>query len=411
MVDNKQLAELANNTLQTLADQIASNKRALSELDTYGKIYTLFQDDEIILNQQKFITTNFWHTNTFDLINIQTSSMQNEELKKFYLETESSSSAYSINNFFITGSYNKKKQFSLFYGHKFGSGSLETNYFFPSQTVYKQFANKCLEPEDDTFTFGNGINSDSIYGIIFAADSMEDSLNVNYFQLALRELTGDLYPNIEYTGSNVSYKTGSYKLITLIPETNPSESIVSNQGFVYNLISGSIENGAYQNTSDMYEYYGIFYPNLGVCVFNANKLNSELNFNTVSGSNINGFNSYKLFKSIEGSVVLNNGSSSINSLTSPPNNSFIVRKNKTTNTNYYFVYVRSFEYNYSSNPTYVIGQSGQLRYKSFVLNPVTYITSVGLYNDTNDLLAVAKLSKPLRKEIGKEYLIKIKLEF
>jgi hypothetical protein len=45
------------------------------------------------------------------------------------------------------------------------------------------------------------------------------------------------------------------------------------------------------------------------------------------------------------------------------------------------------------------------------MNPVTYITSIGLYNDFNDLLAVAKISKPLKKEFGKEYLVKIKLEF
>lgn len=411
MVDNTQLAELANNTLQTLADQIANNKQALGELQTYGKIYTFFQNDDVILNQKKTLINNFWHTNTFDLINIQTSSMQNELFKNFYLETETTSSSYSVDNYFITASDNKRKQFSLFYGHKFGSGSSQLNYAYPSKTVYKQYVNKCLEPEDDTFTFGDGINSDQIYGITFGVDSVGDGINPSYFQLGLRELTGNLFLNSEYTGSNVQYKSGSYKLTTLIPEPAISESIITSAGSVYNLISGSIINGPYTSSNGNYQYYGILYPELGLAILNGNKLDLELNFNTVSGSNINGFNSYKLFKSIEGGVVLNNGSSSISSLSSPPKHSFIIRKNKIINSNYYYVYIRSFEYNYSTNPTYTVGTSGALKYKSFTVNPVVYITAIGLYNDFNDLLAVAKISKPLRKEFGKEYLVKIKLEF
>ena len=46
-----------------------------------------------------------------------------------------------------------------------------------------------------------------------------------------------------------------------------------------------------------------------------------------------------------------------------------------------------------------------------VNNPQSYITSVGLYNDTNDLLAIAKLSKPLLKDFTKEALIRIKLDY
>jgi hypothetical protein len=44
-------------------------------------------------------------------------------------------------------------------------------------------------------------------------------------------------------------------------------------------------------------------------------------------------------------------------------------------------------------------------------DPVTFITTVGLYNDSNELLAVAKLSTPLQKDFTKEALIRIKLDF
>ena len=47
----------------------------------------------------------------------------------------------------------------------------------------------------------------------------------------------------------------------------------------------------------------------------------------------------------------------------------------------------------------------------FEKNPKTFITQVGLYNNSNELLAVAKLSKPLLKSYSKEAIIKVKLDF
>ena len=44
-------------------------------------------------------------------------------------------------------------------------------------------------------------------------------------------------------------------------------------------------------------------------------------------------------------------------------------------------------------------------------NPKVYITTVGLYNDTNDLVAVAKLSQPIAKDFSKEALIRVKLDY
>ena len=44
-------------------------------------------------------------------------------------------------------------------------------------------------------------------------------------------------------------------------------------------------------------------------------------------------------------------------------------------------------------------------------NPRTYITTVGLYNDNNDLVAVAKLSQPVAKDFTKEALIRVKLDY
>jgi hypothetical protein len=91
--------------------------------------------------------------------------------------------------------------------------------------------------------------------------------------------------------------------------------------------------------------------------------------------------------------------------------SFKVNSEETISSNYIFVRPRSSEYNYSENPSFISGSTGEVLYSSFINSPQTYITTVGLYNDTNELLAVAKLSRPLPKDFTKEALIRVKLDF
>ena len=54
---------------------------------------------------------------------------------------------------------------------------------------------------------------------------------------------------------------------------------------------------------------------------------------------------------------------------------------------------------------------GRLRHEDFINDPKTYITTVGLYNENNELVAVAKLSVPILKSFDTETLIKVKLDF
>ena len=76
-----------------------------------------------------------------------------------------------------------------------------------------------------------------------------------------------------------------------------------------------------------------------------------------------------------------------------------------------FVRARNNEFNYSENPSFISGSTGEIVFNSFINNPQTYITTVGLYNDSNELLAVAKLSRPLPKDFTKELLVRVKLDF
>ena len=82
----------------------------------------------------------------------------------------------------------------------------------------------------------------------------------------------------------------------------------------------------------------------------------------------------------------------------------------TVSSRYFFTRVKNSEFNYTSNPS-IIDENGNLLYTTLINNPQTYVTTVGMYNDNNELLAVAKLSKPLTKDFTKEALIRIKLDY
>ena len=86
--------------------------------------------------------------------------------------------------------------------------------------------------------------------------------------------------------------------------------------------------------------------------------------------------------------------------------------NNTTelNSTIYFCRASHNEFNYSSNPTYLTGS--KIRVKESTLdNPATYLTTVGLYGADNELLAVAKLSEPLKKTPDNELTLRVRLDY
>ena len=90
---------------------------------------------------------------------------------------------------------------------------------------------------------------------------------------------------------------------------------------------------------------------------------------------------------------------------------FTLNSQETITSDFIFVRPRSSEFNYSENPSFISGSTGAVLYPQFINNPQVYITTIGLYNDTNQLLAVAKLSRPLTKDFTKEALVRVKLDF
>ena len=195
------------------------------------------------------------------------------------------------------------------------------------------------------------------------------------------------------TGSNV---------ITLIDDSSLASATVGDSGKVYNIVSGSLNSGVFNPTAPI--YYGLAYPDFGVLVLDGKMLDQKLNFQTNTGSSSEGNNHFALYHSISGSSLITNPT------TADPYG-FLARNSEKVTSTHYFVRIKNAEYNFSNNPSYVTGSVGQINETSFIGDPKTYITTVGLYNDRQELLAVAKLSKPLLKSFQREALIRVKLDY
>ena len=91
--------------------------------------------------------------------------------------------------------------------------------------------------------------------------------------------------------------------------------------------------------------------------------------------------------------------------------SFKARSAERVKSTHFFVRAKNADYNFSNNPTFVTGSEGELLHPEMYNDPKTYITTVGLYNPSKELVAVAKLSQPIQKSFKEEALIKIKLDF
>jgi hypothetical protein len=81
------------------------------------------------------------------------------------------------------------------------------------------------------------------------------------------------------------------------------------------------------------------------------------------------------------------------------------------NSTIYFCRVFNNEFNYSSNPTYLSSSKIVVKSEDPLNPPVSYITTVGLYSDDNQLLAVAKLSEPIKKTPENELILRTRLDF
>jgi hypothetical protein len=375
---------------QQLANQMVAEMQQSSALSRNGRTYTKFDlANDVILNQTEVVTAGMWSDGLANLITHFTSSTQTTTQRRYYVDVLHKAPAE-------TGS---AVQYSLAFGHALGSGSNSQGQLndSPSKAIYSQYRQLLLNPSDSRFTTAGSGSTDYIYVINFKRNRMKERLDAGNFEIPLRTISGSRPTNA--TGSIV---TSGSRIITLIDDSSLASVTIGDSGRIYNIVSGSINSGVYNSSAPV--YYGLAYPDYGTIILDGKMLDQQLRFQTNTGSSSEGNNHFALFHSISGSALVTS------SATSDPFG-FLARNSEKVTSTHYFVRIKNAEYNFSNNPSYVTGSVGQLSQTTFVGDPKTYITTVGLYNDRQELLAVAKLSKPLLKSFQREALIRVKLDF
>ena len=383
---NEQVQQLA----QQLANQMVAEMQQSQILARNGRVYTKFDiANDVISNQTEVVTAGLWSDNVASLTTYFTASGQTTSQRRYYVDVQQSTPSAS----------GSAVQFSLAFGHALGSGSDSQGQLndSPSKAIYSQYRQLLLNPTDTRFTTAGSGSTDYIYVVNFKRNRLKERLDAGNFELPLRVISGSRPTNA--TGSvNVS---GS-RIITLIDDSSITGATIGGSGKIYNIVSGSINSGVFNPSAPV--YYGLAYPDYGTLILDGKMLDQQLNFQTNTGSSSEGNNHFALFHSVSGSALLTNPA------TLDPYG-FQARNSEKVTSTHYFVRIKNAEYNFSNNPSYVTGSVGQIAQSTFISDPKTYITTVGLYNDRQELLAVAKLSQPLLKSFQRGALIRVKLDY
>jgi hypothetical protein len=331
-------------------------------------------DPEDFLVSSDSIVNTLWSTNVPTLTTFFTSSLQ--------VGSTSGTYYYSV---YQTGSSlsNAAVQFDIAYADSLGSGSVLYNSavpgLSPSRTVYGQYRSMILEDENSSFTFGNGTNiytPNNFWVINFERARYKQSLFPGSLNLSLSGPGGIINLTDDSIDNPISQFLGSTRVYQLISGSNGTAGSLTNNGYVAG--SGS---------------YGLVFPDLGTILLNPFAISQSIRVFPSRSNNSDSLNNAKLYSSIVGGA------------------SITINSQETLTSDYVFVRARNSEFNYSENPSFISGSTGEVIYDNFINAPQVYLTTIGMYNDSNELVAVAKMSRPLLKDFTKEALIRVKLDF
>ena len=398
--------------------------------------YTTFLDSDKV-NSIDRVFASAWTNNTNELFQFLTSSTQ-------YVQTTPSSSG----NYFMEV-YNENPQlsassaevqFSIAYGHKAGSGSANLSSgdggdgFSATKAIYNQYRNLVFGgDETQNFTFGTHA-PDDIYVININRGRYKNAIRLGNLDLHLRYCSGSAGStgvdgtgvdsgsllrltddSVTTSGSAAAFRAGVGREFNLVSGSSGTISPVSHSGVLPNDINPNPISA--DNITSTFQQvggsgsYGLVYPDVGLIILNPDALAMSASgggIDLISSASNNSFgnNSARLLR------ALNNAANGVGGITAEglTTNGFVLDSQEDIASKFYFIRVKNQDFNYTTNDSFT-SDDGTLTFDSMIDNPQTYITTVGLYNDNQDLLAVAKLSQPLPKDFTKEALIKVKLDY
>ena len=341
------------------------------------------------------ITTGLWSPDeTGSLNTVFTSSIQKDVAGEFYYDVYNLNPAVTSND--------AEVQFSVAYGHVSGGGSpsLATNSTstLPTQVIYSQYRNVLLT-SGSKFRFNN-VDSDDIYVINVNRARFKQALDPGNWQLGLSGSNG-VRTFIDDYGS---------------PTTISGNVIASN---VYNIRSGSIV-GTSSSFGDS-TIYGTVFPDYGTIILYPAAISQSVGFSGSNGAgNLNAVTTmagnvpFAPYTGSAASVYQYQHEALLRSISGSmrQGSPFTARSVEKVASKNYQILLGYNEFNYTNNPSYYrTTTNGREILPVFKDNPITYITTVGLYTDDNQLVAVAKLSRPLQKSKDKSALIRVRLDY
>ncbi len=355
-----------------------------------AEIFKFFTEDDIVAGDVQTISQPIWSENMNPYsqsyasgIGFFTSSAQMTQSGDYYMNVYHRDPQTSAN---------AAVQFALAYGHRKGSGSYgdpnttgQNVNDTPTRAIYSQYRNMLLPPTDTIFSFSNGSGG---------TDNPDDVIVLNIARARFRQKVDPGNWELRLGSGSVS-STWPTAYRTFIDASGQGETpTVNESGRVFGIYSGSggVTASAVQ--------YGLFYPDQGVLIFNAARLKTELGmaFDSRSSDALD-------------QIALQPRNHVTMSARISGSSHFLARSEEKVTSTHYFVRITNKQFNFSNNPTFVTGSSGQFLHASMIRNPSVYVTTIGMYDNINRLVAVAKLSRPLLKSFNREALIKVKLDY
>ena len=362
----------------------------------------------------------------------------------YYLDVYPSLAATSSSNDLIL---------SVAYANKLGYGTSYDEYTnikaSPTKAIYTQYVNAINNGEDFSIksqsTPASSVTSVSLSSdfivLSYNSQKIRDGIDAGQFQLTLKNDVSNQYIRL-IDDSSITSQSGSsayYNLILGQYSETTGEASYCDYTSVTNglLISSGTVN--YTGAKSVAQYHpttgiGLVFPKAGIIILNCEFLNDLL---MASGGG--GVASSNALITIPSTATANNARTNAPGATTYLNNQLFkqavynairassdnmrVRRGEYVPSRHYFVRVKNRDFNYTNNPTFtyqtatpdtVTGetrQRGDIKQTEFLTDPKVYPTSVGLYNNNNELVAVAKLSRPAQKTFSNELLIKVRLDF
>ena len=378
----------SNDVIALLNSALPAGQQLQSGAGVTTGIYKRFGEFDKVNAKVEVITTGLWTGDTGSLTAAYTSSTQ--------VAAASGDYYYNVYNADPGTDTTAEVQFGVAYGHVNGSGSVSLansdDALLASKANYAQYKSVILDPTDSKFSFENGagtkVDSNDIYAINVNRARYREKMDPGNWSLTLTG-TGGTHTFIDDSGKKFGDTLGK-------------------AGRVFKVVSGSLNLGT-ENEATVHSTvssgdvgFGLFYPDRGIIILSPAALEDAVGSIDVNGASVSIAGSPSISAEQENHKILVNA---IN-----VGGDFQARRTENVSTQHFFVRATNREFNYSNNPTYV-NATGKFAESSFETNPKTYITTIGLLNDSNEMIAVAKTSQPIEKSFDKEVLIKVKLSF